>query len=64
MPTVTKDSGPGVAVIAVLLAACGGATDVFSFFGLGKAFASIVTGNLVTAGRLWSMCDAASRPSR
>lgn len=50
MPTVTKDSGPGVAVIAVLLAACGGATDVFSFFGLGKAFASIVTGNLVTAG--------------
>jgi uncharacterized membrane protein YoaK (UPF0700 family) len=50
MPTVTKDSGPRVAAIAVLLAACGGAMDVFSFFGLGKAFASIVTGNLVTAG--------------
>jgi uncharacterized membrane protein YoaK (UPF0700 family) len=37
-------------VIAVLLAACAGATDVLAFFGLGKAFAGIVTGNLVTAG--------------
>jgi uncharacterized membrane protein YoaK (UPF0700 family) len=37
-------------VIAVLLAACAGAADVLAFFGLGRAFAGIVTGNLVTAG--------------
>jgi len=37
-------------VIAALLAACAGATDVLAFFGLGKAFAGIVTGSLVTAG--------------
>jgi uncharacterized membrane protein YoaK (UPF0700 family) len=37
-------------VIAVLLAACAGSVDVFAFFGLGHAFAGIVTGNLVTAG--------------
>ena len=39
-----------VSVIAVLLAACAGSVDVFAFFGLGHAFAGIVTGNLVTAG--------------
>ena len=40
----------GVPAIAVLLAACAGAADTLAFFGLGKAFAGIVTGNLVTAG--------------
>jgi uncharacterized membrane protein YoaK (UPF0700 family) len=39
-----------VPAMGVLLAACAGATDVLAFFGLGKAFAGIVTGNLVTAG--------------
>jgi uncharacterized membrane protein YoaK (UPF0700 family) len=39
-----------VAVIGVLLAACAGSTDVLALFGLGKAFAGIVTVNLVTAG--------------
>jgi uncharacterized membrane protein YoaK (UPF0700 family) len=39
-----------VPAIAVLLAACAGATDALAFFGLGKAFAGIVTSNLVTAG--------------
>jgi uncharacterized membrane protein YoaK (UPF0700 family) len=39
-----------VPATAVLLAACAGATDALAFFGLGKAFAGIVTGNLVTAG--------------
>jgi uncharacterized membrane protein YoaK (UPF0700 family) len=39
-----------VSVIAVLLAACAGSVDAFAFFGLGHAFAGIVTGNLVTAG--------------
>ena len=33
-----------------MLAACAGATDALAFFGLGKAFAGIVTGNLVTVG--------------
>jgi uncharacterized membrane protein YoaK (UPF0700 family) len=41
---------PAVPAMAVLLAACAGATDTLAFFGLGKAFAGIVTGNLVTAG--------------
>jgi uncharacterized membrane protein YoaK (UPF0700 family) len=41
---------PAVPAIAVLLAACAGATDALAFFGLGKAFAGIMTGNLVTAG--------------
>lgn len=41
---------PAVPAMAVLLAACAGATDALAFFGLGKAFAGIVTGNLVTAG--------------
>jgi uncharacterized membrane protein YoaK (UPF0700 family) len=36
--------------VAMLLAAGAGATDVLAFFGLGNAFAGIVTGNLVTAG--------------
>ena len=31
--------------MAVLLGACAGATDALAFFGLGKAFAGIVTGN-------------------
>jgi uncharacterized membrane protein YoaK (UPF0700 family) len=39
-----------VPVIAVLLAACAGATEVLAFFGLGRAFAGIVSGSLVTAG--------------
>lgn len=39
-----------VPAMALLLAACAGATDALAFFGLGKAFAGIVTGNLVTAG--------------
>jgi uncharacterized membrane protein YoaK (UPF0700 family) len=39
-----------VPAMAVLLAACAGATDVFAFFGLGKAFAGVITGNLVTVG--------------
>jgi uncharacterized membrane protein YoaK (UPF0700 family) len=51
MPTMTKDAdGSRVPVIAFLLGACAGSADVFAFFGLGKAFASIVTGNLVTFG--------------
>lgn len=41
---------PAVPAIAVLLASCAGATDALAFFGLGKAFAGIMTGNLVTAG--------------
>lgn len=36
--------------MAVLLAVCAGATDVFAFFGLGKAFTGVITGNLVTVG--------------
>lgn len=39
-----------VPVIAALLAACAGSADTLAFFGLGHAFAGIVTGNLVTAG--------------
>jgi uncharacterized membrane protein YoaK (UPF0700 family) len=51
MPAMNKETeGTRVRVIAVLLAACAGSVDVFAFFGLGKAFAGIVTGNLVTAG--------------
>jgi uncharacterized membrane protein YoaK (UPF0700 family) len=51
MPAMTTDTeGRNVTVIAVLLAACAGSADVFALFGLGKAFAGIVTGNLVTAG--------------
>jgi uncharacterized membrane protein YoaK (UPF0700 family) len=45
--------------VAVLLAACAGATDVFAFFGLGKAFAGLVTGNLVTVGYGISAGDTA-----
>jgi uncharacterized membrane protein YoaK (UPF0700 family) len=40
---------PGAA-IGALLAACAGAADTVAFFGLGHAFAGIITGNLVTAG--------------
>jgi uncharacterized membrane protein YoaK (UPF0700 family) len=51
MPAMTTDTDEtGVAVLAVMLAACAGSVDVFAFFGLGKAFAGIVTGNLVTVG--------------
>jgi uncharacterized membrane protein YoaK (UPF0700 family) len=51
MPTMSKEAeGTRVPAIAFLLAACAGSADVFAFFGLGKAFASIVTGNLVTFG--------------
>jgi Protein of unknown function (DUF1275) len=39
-----------VPAIAVLFAACAGATAALAFFGLGQAFAGIVTGNLVTVG--------------
>jgi uncharacterized membrane protein YoaK (UPF0700 family) len=39
-----------VPVFAALLAACAGSVDALAFFGLGHAFAGIVTGNLVTAG--------------
>ena len=49
-PGNSQASKHAVAVIAVLLAACAGATDVLAFFGLHKAFAGVVTGNLVTAG--------------
>lgn len=38
------------AAIGALLAASAGAADVLAFFGLGHAFAGIVTGNLVTVG--------------
>jgi uncharacterized membrane protein YoaK (UPF0700 family) len=37
--------------VAASLAACAGATDVLALTGLGGAFASIITGNLVIAGR-------------
>ncbi len=47
---MTNDTGRGVAVLAVFLAACSGSADVFAFAGLGKAFASIVTGNVVVFG--------------
>jgi uncharacterized membrane protein YoaK (UPF0700 family) len=50
--------GP-VTAIAVLLAACAGSVDAVAFFGLGKAFAGIVTGNLVTAGFGLAAGDAA-----
>ena len=46
-------------VIAVLLAACAGSVDVFAFFGVGNAFAGIVTGNLVTASYGIASGDAA-----
>jgi uncharacterized membrane protein YoaK (UPF0700 family) len=46
---MTRDSSRGVALLAVILAACAGSGDVFAF-GLGKAFASIVTGNVVVFG--------------
>jgi uncharacterized membrane protein YoaK (UPF0700 family) len=49
-PGPSRASKHAVPVIAVLLAACAGATDVLAFFGLGKAFASVVSGSLVTAG--------------
>jgi uncharacterized membrane protein YoaK (UPF0700 family) len=44
---MTRDSSRGIAVLAIFLAACAGSGDVFAFGGLGKAFASIVTGNVV-----------------
>jgi uncharacterized membrane protein YoaK (UPF0700 family) len=47
---MTNHAGRGVAMLAVLLAACSGSADVFAFAGLGKAFASIVTGNVVVFG--------------
>jgi uncharacterized membrane protein YoaK (UPF0700 family) len=47
---MTQDSSRGVAVLAVILAACAGSGDVFAFGGLGRAFASIVTGNVVVFG--------------
>ena len=51
MPALaTIADGRRVAAIGALLAACAGAADVFAFFGLGKAFVGIVTGNVVTAG--------------
>ena len=46
-------------VIAALLAACAGSVDVFAFFGVGNAFAGIVTGNLVTASYGIASGDAA-----
>ena len=45
-----RANGTRVAVLAVLLGACAGSVDVLAFFGLGKAFAGIVTRNMVTAG--------------
>lgn len=48
--SASAQAEPAVPAMAVLLAACAGATDALAFFGLGKAFAGIVTGNLVTAG--------------
>jgi uncharacterized membrane protein YoaK (UPF0700 family) len=50
MPKVTGDTSRGDAVLAIFLAACAGSGDVFAFGGLGKAFASIVTGNVVVFG--------------
>lgn len=51
MPTVSGQTrSAGIPVHAVLLAACAGSADVLAFFGLGGAFASIVTGNVVVAG--------------
>jgi uncharacterized membrane protein YoaK (UPF0700 family) len=47
---MTRDSSRGIAVLAIFLAACAGSVDVFAFGGLGKAFASIVTGNVVVFG--------------
>jgi uncharacterized membrane protein YoaK (UPF0700 family) len=44
------DARRGTPTIAVLLAACAGSVDTLAFFGLGNAFAGIVTGNLVTVG--------------
>ena len=46
-------------VIAALLAACAGSVDVFAFFGVGNAFAGIVTGNLVMASYGIASGDAA-----
>jgi uncharacterized membrane protein YoaK (UPF0700 family) len=51
MPAVRDDARlTAVWVLAALLAACAGSVDTLAFFGLGHAFAGIVTGNLVTAG--------------
>jgi uncharacterized membrane protein YoaK (UPF0700 family) len=44
---MTNDTRRGVAVLAMFLGACSGLADVLAFGGLGKAFASIVTGNVV-----------------
>jgi uncharacterized membrane protein YoaK (UPF0700 family) len=46
----SRPAGHAAAALGMLLAACAGATDVLAFFGLDKAFAGVVTGNLVTAG--------------
>ncbi len=45
--------------IGVLLAACAGSVDTLAFFGLGRAFAGNITGNLVTAGYGVAAGDAA-----
>jgi uncharacterized membrane protein YoaK (UPF0700 family) len=42
-PSPGSASARAVPAIAVLLAACAGATDALAFFGLGKAFAGIMT---------------------
>jgi uncharacterized membrane protein YoaK (UPF0700 family) len=47
---MAHDADRRVVMLAVLLAACSGSADVFAFAGLGKAFASIVTGNFVVFG--------------
>lgn len=56
---MTRDSSRGIAVLAFFLAACAGSGDVFAFAGLGKAFASIVTGNVVVFGYGLATGDAA-----
>jgi uncharacterized membrane protein YoaK (UPF0700 family) len=56
---MTRDRSRGIAVLAIFLAACAGAGDVFAFGGLGKAFASIVTGNVVVFGYGLATDDAA-----
>jgi uncharacterized membrane protein YoaK (UPF0700 family) len=56
---MTRDRSRGIAVLAFFLAACAGSGDVFAFGGLGKAFASIVTGNVVVFGYGVATDDAA-----
>jgi len=48
--TVTTRS-PATPVVAILLAACAGAVDLWAITSLGGAYAGVATGNLISIGR-------------